>query len=122
MTRPDDPTPDAAQAMRLRVAGDLKLALKARDGAEISALRSLLAALDNAGAVATTARNAPVYGRSGDVPRRALSAGEVEGLVAGEIAEREASIADYERGGHHEAADRLRAEARVLARYGPDDS
>ncbi len=108
--------------MRLRVAGDLKLALKARDAAGISALRSLLSALDNAGAVATTARNVPVYGRSGDVPRRALSASEVEGLVAGEIAEREASIADYERGGHHEAADRLQAEAKVLARYGPVDS
>ena len=121
MSEPDN-TYDAAQAMRLRVAGDLKIALKARDAAEISALRSLLSALDNAGSVATTARNVPVYGRSGDVPRRALSAGEVEGLVAGEIAEREASIADYERGGHREAADRLRAEARVLARYGPDDS
>jgi uncharacterized protein YqeY len=121
MREPDN-TDDAAQAMRLRVAGDLKLALKARDAPEISALRSLLSALDNAGAVAPTARNVPVYGRSGDVPRRALSAGEVEGLVAGEIAEREASIADYERGGHHEPADRLRAEARVLARYGPDDS
>ena len=115
-------TDDAAQAMRVRVAGDLRAALKARDAAEISALRSLLSALDNAGAVATTARNVPVYGRSGAVPRRALSAREVEGLVAGEIAEREASIADYERGGHPEAADRLRAEARVLARYGPNSS
>jgi hypothetical protein len=115
-------TDDAAQSLRLRVAGDLKAALKSRDAAEISALRSLLSALDNAGAVATTGRNVPIYGRSGDVPRRALSAGEVEGLVAGEIAEREASIADYERGGYPEAADRLRAEARVLARYGPDEA
>ena len=56
------------------------------------------------------------------MPRRVLSAGEVDGLVAAEIAERQASIADCERGGHHEAADRLRAEVRVLARYGPDDS
>ncbi|MDB5498816.1 MAG: hypothetical protein JWP28_2847 [Phenylobacterium sp.] len=118
MSEPDD----AAQSLRARVAGDLQLALKARDAHEISALRSLFSALDNAGAVATTGRNTPVYGRSGDVPRRALSAGEVEGLVAAEVAEREASIADYERGGHHEAADRLRAEARVLARYGPDNS
>ncbi len=122
MSEPRNTTDDAAQSLRVRMASDLKLALKARDAAEISALRSLLAALDNAGAVATTARNVPVYGRSGDVPRRVLSAGEVEGLVAGEIAEREASIADYERGGHHEAADRLRAEAKVLARYRPDDS
>ncbi len=121
MSEPEN-ADDAAQAMRLRVAGDLKLAMKARDAAEISALRSLLSALDNAGAVATTARNVPVYGRSGDVPRRALSASEVEGLATREIAEREASIAAYERGGHPEAADRLRAEARVLARYGPDES
>jgi len=122
MTHPEDPTDDAATVLRRRVAGDLKLALKARDAAEISALRSLLAAIDNAGAVPTTTRNVPVYGRSGDVPRRALSAGEVEGLVAGEIAEREAAIADYERVGQHKAAERLRAEASVLARYGPDDS
>jgi uncharacterized protein YqeY len=122
MPEPHDVSDDAAQALRSRVAGDLKLALKARDADEISALRSLLSALDNAGAVATTPRNVPVYGRSGDVPRRTLSVGEVEGLVAAEIAEREASIADYERGGHHEAANRLRTQARVLARYGPDDS
>jgi hypothetical protein len=115
MSEPDD----AVQALRTRASADLKLALRTRDVVEVAALRSLLGALDNAGAVAAVGLNAPNYGLSREVPRRMLSVAEVEALLAAEIAERDGAIATYERGGQHVAADRLRAEVRVLARYRP---
>ena len=108
--------PDAELAFRARLAADLKTALKTRDAAEISAVRSLIAAIDNAGAVATPAKNVPVYGQSGDVPRRDLSPADLEHLLGAEIAEREEAVATYEAGGQRDAAERLRAQLRVLAR------
>jgi uncharacterized protein YqeY len=122
MSDPEQHIGDPVQALRGRASADLKLAMRARDAAEIAALRSLLGALDNAGAVATAPRNEPVYGRSADVPRRVLSAAEVEALLTAEIAEREAALASYEGGGQHDAAARLRAEVKVLVRYRPDAS
>lgn len=106
------------EALRSRLAADLKIALRARDAAGISAIRGLVAAIDNAGAVATTALNVPVHGRSGDVPRRDLSPADLRGLLAAEIVERHDAISMYEAGRQLDAAERLRAELRVLTRYG----
>ena len=108
---------DAETALRARLAADLRVALKARDAVAIPVLRSLIAALDNAGAVPTDGRYTPVFGLSGDVPRRDLSSTDIAGLLAAEAAERRAAIAAYESGGRQDAADRLRVELLIIARY-----
>ena len=114
---------DSQIRQRLQLA--LREALKARDTIATSALRSALAAIDNAGAVPPAP--APAAGDGGphvagavaglgaaEAERRSLTAAEVEEIVRTEVAERQAAARDYDRVGHAEQADRLRREADVL--------
>ncbi len=106
---------------RLRVA--LTGAMKARDRVAVSALRSALAAIDNAEAVDASAgpqgslaiEASPVGVGAAEVERRVLSEEQVEALVRTEIAEREAAARDYARTGSAEHAELLRAQARAIA-------
>ena len=115
--------PDAASPLHTRLRRALPPALKARDHAAVAALRSALAAIDNAQAV-----EAPPAPRSrgvvagaviglgaGDVPRRRLSESDIAAIVRAEVADRLVAATDYERAGQGEAAARLTAEADVLA-------
>ena len=113
------------EAIRDRLHRALRDAMRARDSVAVSALRSALAALDNAGAVPAGQGPAAASGPhlagavaglgAAEVPRRGLAAGEAERIVRAEIAEREAVAAGYEGAGHGEQARRLRQEARILA-------
>jgi uncharacterized protein YqeY len=109
---------------RLRTA--LRAALRARDAVAVSALRSTLAALDNATAVPSS--DAPAPGASpiagavvglgaAEVPRRELTEAEAVAVVRAEIAERTAAAQTY---GPGPAADRLHAEADHLRALLPD--
>src|SRR5690349_24508009 len=113
------------EATRDRLHRALRDAMRTRDSVAASALRSALAALDNAGAVppapAPAAASGPHFAGAvvglgaAEVPRRGLAAGEAERIVRAEIAEREAAAAGYEGAGRGEQARRLRREARILA-------
>ncbi len=100
-------------------------AMRARDKAAVSALRSALAALDNAeaapvdeGALRGLAlEQAPVGAGATEVERRALSEEEAAGVVRAEADEREAVAASLTAPAHAERAARLRAEAAVLHRF-----
>ena len=115
----------ANETIRDRLHQALRDAMRERDSAAASALRSALAALDNAGAVppgpAPVAASGPHFAGAvaglgaGEVPRRGLAAGEAEEIVRAEIAEREAAASGYEGAGHDERARRLRREAGILA-------
>ena len=107
----------AGEALRERLAGELRAAMKARDAVAIATLRSLLSAIDNASAVAETSAHVPVFGRSGDVPRRELTIPDIERVLSGEAAERTAAVDDYERRGLREGVDRLRAELGIIMRF-----
>ena len=117
--------PDAASPLHTRLRRALPPALKARDQAAVAALRSALAAIDNAQAV--EAPPAPLSGGvvagavtglgAGDVPRRRLSASDIAAIVRAEVADRRVAATDYERAGQVDAAARLTAEADVLAAY-----
>lgn len=115
-------TPDASP-LRTRLQQALPTALKARDTAAVAALRSALAAIDNAHAVAAppTPRSGAVIAGAvtglgaGDAQRRNLSEGDITAIVRAEIADRRAAAADCERTGQPDAAARLTAEADVLA-------
>jgi uncharacterized protein YqeY len=114
-----DEAPRPVEALRERLAVELRGAMKARDALAVATLRSLLSALDNAGAVAVTKAHTPVFGLSGDVPRRELTADEVEAVLVAEADERAAAAADYERRGLREGAERLQAELAIIARFLP---
>lgn len=108
---------DVAAAIRSRLNGDLRDAMKSRDLTATRALRSLLAALDNASAVPVSDASASVFRRSNDVPRRALSAQECESVLRNEAHSRSLAIAQYEQLGRSEDAEILRAELSVIYRY-----
>jgi uncharacterized protein YqeY len=109
----------------------LRTALKQRDSAAVSALRSALAAISNAEALpasSTPRGRAGQYVAGGvaglgaaEASRRTLTEAEITGIVATEIADRRAAAAQYGQAGHADRAGRLRREADVLAAVVSDD-
>ncbi len=97
--------------------------MKARDRVALAALRSTLAAIDNAEAVDRAGpvrerlaiEQTPVGVGAVEVPRRVLTEAEVEGIVRAEMAERVAAARDYDRKGWPDHAERLRREVSVLS-------
>ena len=99
----------------------LTTALKARDAVAVSALRSALAAVENAGAVeashAPSPGSGPIAGAvaglgASEVERRPV---DVRAVVAAEVEHRRAAAREYVDLGRPDRADRLTAEADVLA-------
>ena len=105
-------TTDAVEPLRARLSVDLLAAMKARDFPAIDTLRCLLAVLDNAGA-----QDPKDFGSSTEVPRKSLTQNELRALMQAEITSRRAAVIEYERGGHHQDAARLRTELFLLSRY-----
>jgi glutamyl-tRNA synthetase len=122
-------TRPSSSTMRDRLRSDLTAALKARDRTAVSALRSAIAALDNAEAVDLVERGtqpaaasshiagASAGAGSADVPRRTLTDDEIEAIVAGQIEERRQAAREYAELGRTDAAERLNAEADILTHY-----
>lgn len=109
--------------VRARLQAALTGALRRRDKAAASALRSGLSALANAEAVSPV----PLAGTSSphiagaaaglgaaEAPRRTLSPAEAEQVIAAEISERLTAADGYDQAGHAERAGQLRREADVL--------
>jgi len=103
--------------LRTRLRDDLRLAMKDRDTLTTLTLRSLLEAMDNASAIPMTAEHVPVYGRSGDVPRRIVTEDDYRLILRNEAASRQAAAQEYERLGRIEASAQVRAELEVVMRY-----
>ena len=124
----DRPAAADAGNVRDRLRAALVPAMRARDKVAAAALRSALAAIDNAETVdggpltgagtaaATHPRLAGTVSGLGaaEVARRSLSAAQMEDVVRTEVAERLTAASDYERLGRPEQAGRLRSEAAVL--------
>ncbi|MFE0045588.1 GatB/YqeY domain-containing protein [Streptomyces albireticuli] len=99
--------------------------MRARDKAAVSALRSTLAALDNAEAVpvgeaalrGTALEHAPAGVGVTEAARRELSEREVVDVVRAEVAERLAAAEELTTLAHADRAAGLRAEADVLLRF-----
>jgi uncharacterized protein YqeY len=101
----------------------LTTALKARDAVAVSALRSALAAIENAGAVdgsqVPPPGSGPIAGAvdglgAAEVGRRPVDVGAV---VAAEVEQRREAAREYAALGRSDRADRLHAEADVLAAH-----
>ncbi|MFH8347496.1 hypothetical protein [Streptomyces sp. NPDC018045] len=99
--------------------------MRARDKAAVSALRSTLAALDNAEAVPVDAsalrgvalEQSPAGAGSTEAARQELSESGVTDIVRAEADERLAVAARLTAPAHADRAARLRAEAAVLLRF-----
>ena len=114
-----------ATDLRDRLRGALKGVLARRDRTAVAALRSAIAALDNAEAVPVARERArvtdgPIAGAAAGIgateaPRRRLSARDERSIVEGQVRERQIVADEYERLGRSDAAERLRREADVLA-------
>jgi len=110
--------------IRTRLRRALGAALKARDAAAVSALRSAMSAIGNAEAVEVVSRPAGTGSAhfagtmtglgAGEAQRRQLTEADAEAIVRQEAAEREAAASEYERGGRAAEAARLRQGARAL--------
>ena len=122
---PADPSRDDDLLDRLRA--DLRAALKARDRGTAAALRSVLAEVDNAGAVAApdgpaeqssphVAGAVAGLGRA-EATRRHLDGSAVASVVRAEVDGRREAADAYDAAGQGERAAALRAEADRLASY-----
>ncbi|MDT0331841.1 GatB/YqeY domain-containing protein [Nocardiopsis lambiniae] len=127
-TPPTPRPPHDAQALRSMMRTDLVAAMKAREPETVSALRTAIAAIENAEAITAPAHtdggasSEHVAGTrvgvgSTEVERRTLSAEEVRSLLRAQITDRVAEADRYDAHGRHEAADRLRREADTLGKY-----
>jgi uncharacterized protein YqeY len=108
---------------RLRAA--LRDSLSARDTVAVSALRSALAAIGNAGAVPALQDGSAGAGSehfagavtglgAAEAERRSLTEAQIAAIVQDEIGERQVAAEGYEHSGHGDQAGRLRREAAVL--------
>jgi uncharacterized protein len=102
---------DPAVAMKTRLRQDLRTATKGRRADEISILRSLVAALDNAEAPAATSPAAA------EVERLLLTDSQVRDVLRAEIGQRDQAANEFERLGHPDRAESLRVEVGIARRY-----
>jgi uncharacterized protein len=127
---PSEPVPgqtDSGRALRAALRHGLTAALKTRDSDAVAALRTAMAAIDNAEAIPAPATNSPtmsahVAGSRGglgstEAVRRQLSASEVRNILRDQIAEHSREAERYDTLGQADAAERLRSQAHTLAPY-----
>ena len=127
---PTEPVPgpaDSGEALRAALRRGLTAALKKRDPDALAALRTAMAAIDNAEAVPAPAASAHIAGAPGGIgsseaARRQLSASELRAILRGQIDEHSREAERYEALGHADAAERLRRQASTLATYLADVS
>ncbi|MEZ4867284.1 MAG: hypothetical protein R3C14_38525 [Caldilineaceae bacterium] len=106
--------------LREQMKADLRQAMKARQSATVTTLRSVLAAIDNAEAIPVTEPTLPVepvLGKRHEAPRKVLSADDIRQIMAQEMHERLAAGAEYARLGQTEEAARLQTAAALIAGY-----
>jgi hypothetical protein len=117
------PAASDEEALRDRLKAALPAAIKARDRTAVAAIRSAMAAIDNAESVDPAATPPAEAGRiaggvrglrAGEVTRRSLSDAEITAVVRSEIEERLEAACAYDALGRTADAARVRAEAAVL--------
>jgi hypothetical protein len=116
-----------AEILRTRLRGDLRAAMKAQRRDEMAALRTLIAAIDNAESVEGSPAAPPssneriagaVHGLGAtDAAPRILSERDLQRIIEAELWERDAQAERLDLLGRVDEASRLRSEADVIARY-----
>ncbi len=106
--------PDAAEIVRQSLQADLRLAMKSRLTLDVAVLRVLIAAIDNAGAIAISPQSAP---RQSEVERRRLGFGEVQAILLREYETRRTAASEFSRLGRVAESERASLEMAVVSRY-----
>ena len=124
---PDAEAPRTADDLRGLLRRDLTVAMRARDGDAVRALRTALGAIDNAEAVESDAATSGQVGEhvagasaglgSSEAARRELGLDDVRVILAAQVQERTDEAEVYVAHGRADAAATLRAEAAVLRGY-----
>ncbi|KRE17440.1 hypothetical protein ASE63_13390 [Bosea sp. Root381] len=115
-------TTDESQGFLAMLKTHLRTAMRDRKTAEVTTLRGLISAVDNAQAVPVGDKHDTyVFHAFGDsaveVPRRALSRDDLRVLVEAEIRNRNEAAEDYRRLGRDDKAQELTDEAQILSRH-----
>jgi uncharacterized protein YqeY len=100
-----------------RLKADLREAMRSGDSDAVAVLRTMVSALDNAGAVESDAPSWPPSDGPVEVPRRELTDSDVQELLAREITDLRSSAEGYRQVGAQDEAGRLDAQAALLERY-----
>lgn len=118
MSAEPPPQTDAATAMKQRIRGDLRLAMRDRRTAEVEVLRCLLGALDQAEAVPVTGGSAAgvPFGEA-EAARKRLSADDVRAVILAEREEIRTVAAELTRRGRPDAAAAHLLRAALLDGY-----
>ncbi|AKC39453.1 response regulator receiver protein [Mycolicibacterium phlei] len=112
--------------LRSTMRADLSVAMKTRDSLAVSALRTAIAAIDNAesvdGATQTVQNNTHIASAasglgSAEAARKVLSPADVRAILHAQIEDRATEAARYDVLGQAEAAAQLREEAAIIAGY-----
>ncbi len=108
--------------MKVRLRTDLKSAMRTRTSLDVSVLRSLIAALDNAQAVPVGDQHARYvdyeFGDpSVEIPRLVLDAADVEAVLEREASEWSVAADRFEALGQSDKSAELRKQATIVARY-----
>lgn len=105
--------------LRTQMSQDLRTALKSRDKVAVSLLRSLMASLDNAEAVAVDDASLPTVPTTEryEVARKTLTADDVRRLLEQELAERQRVHDEFVSLGKADVVVRLRTEIELIAAY-----
>lgn len=106
----------SADAVRARLRDDLKSAMKMRDANAVAALRTAIAAIDNAESVDATGLV------DTEVPRRALTAADVHNILTGHVRDYLADADGYDAVAQQAAAEQLRRQAEVVRRHLPGEA
>lgn len=105
-----------AHTLRDALRTDLMSAMKSRDTDAVAALRTAIAAIDNAESVDTTGLT------DTEVPRRVLTATDVRDILAGHVRDYLADADGYDAVAQRAAAQQLRRQADVVGRYLHEDA
>ncbi len=100
-----------------RLRADLKTAMANRDRLEMSQIRTLIAAVENAEAVEVETSSEPKLGLNHDVARRVLDSDDVSSIIIRERDELVGAVARYrELGLEHELVE-LEVRLSIVERY-----
>jgi uncharacterized protein YqeY len=105
--------PADVHELRAQLRRDLGVALKTRRAEAVAALRTTIAAIDNAEAVDPTTVDVGAT----EVARRELSIADVRAVVADHVEDYVTEAERYESLGRRDAAQRLRRQADTLCPY-----
>lgn len=103
--------------VRQRLKEDLAKAMKARDTAAVTAIRTLLGEIDNAEAIEVPEMPVPMQGQTKDVPRKELTEADIQHVLQSQAAGYRAAIAEYAALDRTEKVVQLQAELDVVVQY-----